>query len=374
MSCPHCGADVPDGQRFCPACRKRVVAPSQGFDQTPPRSPPPARPIAAPPPPDVAPPTRHLSTASALAFGGTLDEIRRPGSVTGIAVWDFAQSLFFLLGAAVISLEPAEDDLVRTLRLAFLAVYLVLAAAHVVVGIGVLKMRSWARIAQIVLASIGLIGFPCGTILSIFILVYMLKPGVRILFSGRQGELTPEEAAQVGEALRSKAALWALGAVVGLLVLVFFIGIVAAIAIPSLLRARISANEAAALGRLRALIDAETTFASMSGGAYGAPSCLQAPASCVPGLEAGPSLLPERVVFDAPAAGYVLAFHPGPPPFGEGEAVGLHRTYAITALPATAQGGVRRFCADDSGVVFVLPQGAPAPSGGRCPDSGRPLR
>lgn len=358
------------------------MAPSHGFDQPPPpiplgAAPPP--PAAPPPafealPPVSAPPTRHLSTASALAFGGTLDEIRRPGSVTGVAVWDFFQSLFFLFGVVVIALEPAENDLVRTLRLGMLVAYLVLVGAHVAVGIGLLRMRNWARIGQIVLSSIGLIGFPCGTILSIFILVYMLKPGIRILFSGKQGELTPEEAAQVGEALRSKAALWALGAVVGLLVLVFFIGMVAAVAIPSLLRARVAANETTAIGHLRALIDAETSFASMSGGAYGAPPCLQAPASCVTGLAPGPSLLPDSVVFDTAASGYVLSFHPGPPPFGQEEGGGLHRSYAVTALPASAQGGVRHYCADDRGVVYVVPQGAGAPAGGRCPDSGDPLR
>ncbi len=47
-----------------------------------------------------------------------------------------------------------------------------------------------------------------------------------------------------------------------LLVVVAVIGVVAAIAIPSLLRARMVANEASAIGSLRAVNSAEATFAS----------------------------------------------------------------------------------------------------------------
>src|SRR5581483_9301493 len=47
-----------------------------------------------------------------------------------------------------------------------------------------------------------------------------------------------------------------------LLVVVTVIGVVAAIAIPSLLRARMVANEASAIGSLRAVNSAEATFAS----------------------------------------------------------------------------------------------------------------
>jgi prepilin-type N-terminal cleavage/methylation domain-containing protein len=47
-----------------------------------------------------------------------------------------------------------------------------------------------------------------------------------------------------------------------LLVVVAIIGILAAIAVPGLLRARLSANEASAIATLRAIHSAETTFAS----------------------------------------------------------------------------------------------------------------
>jgi type IV pilus assembly protein PilA len=50
-----------------------------------------------------------------------------------------------------------------------------------------------------------------------------------------------------------------------LLIVVAIIGIIAAIAIPGLLRARMSGNEASAIGSLRAINSAESTFSSSCG-------------------------------------------------------------------------------------------------------------
>jgi len=54
-----------------------------------------------------------------------------------------------------------------------------------------------------------------------------------------------------------------------LLIVVAIIGIIAAIAIPSLLRARVSANEAQAIGDSRSVISAEQTYASANCGFFG---------------------------------------------------------------------------------------------------------
>jgi type IV pilus assembly protein PilA len=51
-----------------------------------------------------------------------------------------------------------------------------------------------------------------------------------------------------------------------LLIVVAIIGIIAAIAVPGLLRARMSGNEASAIGSLRAINSAESTFSSSCGG------------------------------------------------------------------------------------------------------------
>src|SRR5437773_8420562 len=68
-----------------------------------------------------------------------------------------------------------------------------------------------------------------------------------------------------------------------LLIVVAIIGIIAAIAIPSLLRARISANESATIGDIRTVVSAEAAFQSSNSGFYGSLSCLNKPsdAACI---------------------------------------------------------------------------------------------
>ena len=356
MSCPHCAAEVVDGSRFCPAC---------------------GGPVAAAPFAGARPRQLSGSAAAALAFGGTLAEIRRPGTIVALAIWDFLQGGVLLLAALSVVFVTTVDPEIGALvwvRLAVAVAYGLIGGAFIATGFGLLRMRRWGRILQIVVACFGLLGFPCGTIISIFILVYMLKPGVRILFSEKTGELQPDEAAEVALALQSNSAMWAIVAVAGLLVVVAIIGIVAAIAIPSLLRARISANESAAIGNLRALVEAEGAFASVNGGRYATLECLRQPDTCAAaGRTTG--RLPGPMVFDTPSSGYVLRFHPGPAAAADGEAGSyLIESYAISAVPASTQGGVRRFCADDGGTLYVMPEGEGVTEAGHCPASGKPLR
>src|SRR6267142_4198284 len=51
-----------------------------------------------------------------------------------------------------------------------------------------------------------------------------------------------------------------------LLIVVAIIGIIAAIAVPGLLRARMSGNEASAIGSMRAINSSEVTYAASCGG------------------------------------------------------------------------------------------------------------
>jgi len=57
-----------------------------------------------------------------------------------------------------------------------------------------------------------------------------------------------------------------------LLIVVAIIGIIAAIAVPGLLRARMSGNEASAIGSLRAINSAQSTYSSSCGGNGYAPT------------------------------------------------------------------------------------------------------
>src|SRR5947209_10267495 len=83
-----------------------------------------------------------------------------------------------------------------------------------------------------------------------------------------------------------------------LLIVVAIIGIIAAIAIPSLLRARISANESAAIGDIRTVSSAEAAYQSAASGLYGTLGCLSAPGPCITGY-VGPTFLDSSIGVDA---------------------------------------------------------------------------
>jgi len=150
-----------------------------------------------------------------------------------------------------------------------------------------------------------------------------------------------------------------------LLIVVAIIGIIAAIAIPSLLRARVSANEAATIGDIRTIISAEAAFQSANGGWYtGSLSCMSAPnpggAACIPNYPAtAPTFLDVGLApigtAPAPKSGYNRAFTAGLPPVPIPTNVAGTNSVSSYVYQASAvtqgQTGVRGFGGDASGVL-----------------------
>jgi type II secretory pathway pseudopilin PulG len=134
-----------------------------------------------------------------------------------------------------------------------------------------------------------------------------------------------------------------------------FIGIIAAIAIPSLLRARVSANEAAAIGDVRTVISAQMAYASANGGHYGTLECLGQPGPCVAGYS-GPVFLDPVLASGVPKTGYERQLQPGPVSQSTGAAGERYTgiaSFAYVARPLQpGRTGVRAFCGDASGTVF----------------------
>jgi len=158
---------------------------------------------------------------------------------------------------------------------------------------------------------------------------------------------------------------------ISIVVMPFFLGIVAAIAIPSLLRARISANEAAAIADIRSVIVAETVYRQANGDLYDTLECLSAPQGCIPGYS-GPQILDPSLV--APEKqGYRRRLHTGPPPASlpRGSSPSSVTSFAYVAVPLQPnQTGVRAFCGDARGILCVMRDGSePVPRGGLCPES-----
>jgi type IV pilus assembly protein PilA len=145
-----------------------------------------------------------------------------------------------------------------------------------------------------------------------------------------------------------------------LLIVVAIILIIAAIAIPNLLRARMAANESSAVASIRTVTTAEVTYQTAYptvgyspnlvdlGGALGA--------ACVPASNT--ACLIDSVLANNgnPAnsgkSGYTFNA-------GAGTVTGTINTgYTIQAQPASInQTGIRGFCAEEDGVVRVDPAG-----------------
>jgi len=149
-----------------------------------------------------------------------------------------------------------------------------------------------------------------------------------------------------------------------LLIVVAIIGIIAAIAIPSLLRARVAANEAATVGDMRTLISAQAAYHSANGGYYERVlPCLATPSvGCIPGYPAAaPTFLDSQLANTMSKSGYIRTFAPGPVAAGLPGGVSPSSTsvYVYAASPsAPNQTGVRAFAADSSGLICFTANGA----------------
>ena len=160
-----------------------------------------------------------------------------------------------------------------------------------------------------------------------------------------------------------------------LLIVVAIIGIIAAIAVPGLLRARMSGNEASAIGSMRAISSAEASYSGgAANGGYAAtlnrlsqPCPGSAQGFISPDLSTDPSMKSGYQIALAPATGAVAG------PLDCNAQASVTGFYA-TALP-TQPGvtGNRGFATSTAGTVFQTPNGvAPteaemAPGGGGTP-------
>lgn len=123
--------------------------------------------------------------------------------------------------------------------------------------------------------------------------------------------------------------------------------IIAAIAIPNLLRARISANESSAVGSIRTINTAEVTYASTYPQA-GFSASLEALGGSSPCTSTSTTAcLIEPVLAAGQKSGYRFTYEAQDT---NGDQV--MDTYVVQAVPVSpGQTGVRFFCSDESGII-----------------------
>ena len=131
-----------------------------------------------------------------------------------------------------------------------------------------------------------------------------------------------------------------------LLIVVAIILIIAAIAIPNLLRSRIAANQASAVGSLRTINTAEITYASTYNAGYSTAMSQLAPPAGTAQPTATAAGLIDSVLAGGTKSGYMFTYVAGAPTGGRIE------TYTLNAGP-TSQGttGTNYYFTDQSGVI-----------------------
>ena len=155
-----------------------------------------------------------------------------------------------------------------------------------------------------------------------------------------------------------------------LLIVVAIIGIIAAIAIPSLLRARVSSNESATIGDVRTVISGQAAYQSANGGWYEKNfACMTTKGGCVPSAPTtSPTFLDSQIAALTVKSGYSRTtpeFGPGPTIADPSVSPTSVISYVYTATPiASGQSGVRGFGGDSSGIVCYSQSGAQPPTNG----------
>jgi type IV pilus assembly protein PilA len=312
-------------------------------------------PAAPPPPPTFARPFGVILLGILNALGAVL--------YLGLGT--------FLLIVSMMQAGNAEASLVLAVLGGVLVVF---GAFHALTATGLFLLKGFGRICQMIQSGIGLLAIPLGTIVSALILYYLTRPGVALLFSGRApAAMTPDERALVARDSTQGVAV-VLGAVIALFGGVAVLGIVAAIAIPGLLRARMAGNEASAIGSLQAMSSAQATYASTHGGRFATVECLTTPSACTDAEPDADAAVPGGPLLGASAAA------PGP---RSGYAFRLllsdDRTrFVYWAEPAERdRTGFRRFCVTETfAVQEYVEAGGPLPPSDAdegCPAGGRSL-
>jgi len=167
-----------------------------------------------------------------------------------------------------------------------------------------------------------------------------------------------------------------------LLIVVAIILIIAAISIPNLLRSRIAASEASAVGSLRTMNTAAVSYSSTYGNGF-PPSLASIGTNGSTTVSCTSAGLIDPVLSSGTKSGYTFQLHPGLAANQLNSAssscsagYGYSDGYMITAVPITVgTTGQRSFCTDASGVIRQNPNGTPNPGPSpNCATSDAPLQ
>jgi type IV pilus assembly protein PilA len=166
-----------------------------------------------------------------------------------------------------------------------------------------------------------------------------------------------------------------------LLIVVAIIGIIAAIAVPGLLRARMSGNEASAIGSLRAINSAESTFSSSCGqGNYTAALAgLGTPPNTGGQAFVSPDIATTTSTATVAKSGYTIDLGTGGLTAVTGVTscnggLAVYPGYTAAADPVSSSTGTRYFGTDNRGTIFFSNTAAVAATSAAIPTTAVPIQ
>jgi type IV pilus assembly protein PilA len=160
-----------------------------------------------------------------------------------------------------------------------------------------------------------------------------------------------------------------------LIITVGIVGVVMAVTVPTLLRARMSGNEVSAIASLRTINTAQSAYAGVaSDGNYaGELSVLTRPC---PGGSQG-FLSSEFAADPAQKSGYAIVLDAGGSAAGPLDCNGTasRRGYYLSGIPiASGRTGVRSFATSNAGVIYFSQSGAPPSEAQIAAGTGTPIQ
>jgi hypothetical protein len=148
ITCPECGsANTPDSV-FCAACGASLTTATPPPPPTETTAPPPPATTPQPPPPTISPG-------------------ERPAGVTILGVLAVVAAILQIITGLILAALTNNGG--------FIGFFLIIGILYFITGWGLLNLKKWSWYITLILALIGLIGIPIGTIISIIVLFYLFK-------------------------------------------------------------------------------------------------------------------------------------------------------------------------------------------------------
>lgn len=118
--------------------------------------------------------------------------MKRPDLLILVAILQFLAAFFLLAAIAAIAAynlpevlgfrdSPTDTGAIFVISISLFIVFC-LFCSSLAGGIGILQVKKWGRIISMVNATIGLLNIPIGTVIGVFILMYLSKTEVREYF------------------------------------------------------------------------------------------------------------------------------------------------------------------------------------------------